>query len=92
MAAQTNVGVLKEVALGVADGWRICLQWCVYIYPDEDAQHGYRFIWRRPESGALQAARGQARLPSLAIAEKLIALARAEGWANNAATDAEDYL
>jgi hypothetical protein len=41
--------------------------------------HGYRFIWRRPD-GSLQPARGQARILSLKAAEKLMEMARNEGW------------
>ncbi len=41
--------------------------------------HGYRFIWVTPE-GNLQPARGQARLPSLKIAQDLMAQAKEQGW------------
>jgi hypothetical protein len=46
---------------------------------DGETQDGYRFIWRRPD-GSLQAARGQARIPSIGDAEKLIQMARSGGW------------
>jgi hypothetical protein len=64
--------------------WMLCFQWCRYLY-DEDGmedENGYRFIWKRPkkEGGSLQAARGQARIPSIAVIEKLIAKAKEEGW------------
>lgn len=41
--------------------------------------NGYRFIWRRPD-GSLQPARGQARIPSIAVIDELIRNARNEGW------------
>ena len=59
--------------------WVLCLQWCRYMYDDGNMEHGYRFIWRRP-NGSLQPARGQARIVSLKNAERLIAKARNEGW------------
>jgi hypothetical protein len=62
--------------------WVLHLQWCRYLYDDGNMEYGYRFIWRRPESGALQPARGQARIPTLKDAETLIAAARSEGWGN----------
>ena len=63
--------------------WVLHLQWCRYFYDDGNMQHGYRFIWRRPESGALQPARGQARIVSLEDAERLIEMARNEGWGDH---------
>ena len=80
----------KEVQTTAPDGYRLCLQWCRYIYDDGTMQEGYRFIWRRPD-GSLQAARGQARLPSLALAEQLISEARRRGWGDEVAEDAEGY-
>lgn len=59
--------------------WVLCLQWCRYLYDDGNMEHGYRFIWRRP-NGSLQPARGQARIVSLKDAEKLMEMARNEGW------------
>ena len=73
------------------NGWVLCFQWCEYKYTDGTKQHGYRFIWRRPATngkrGALQAARGQARIPSIAEAEKLMAKAKAAKWGDK--TDAD---
>ena len=40
---------------------------------------GYRFIWYRPD-GSLQAARGQARLPSIRLIKELTKRAESEGW------------
>jgi hypothetical protein len=47
-------------------------------------EYGYRFIWKRPpsEGSSLQAARGQARIPSVRVLEQLVAQARAGGWAD----------
>jgi hypothetical protein len=58
-------------------------QWCRYLYDNgEEPQYGYRFIWRRPndDGGGLQAARGQARIPSVAIIEQFVAKAKKAGW------------
>lgn len=59
--------------------WSLHLQWCLYVYEDGTSEHGYRYIWRRPD-GSLQPARGQARIPSIAEMEKLIRRAKKEGW------------
>ena len=45
---------------------------------DDETQFGYRYIWTRPD-GALQVARGQARIPSLAVCKALMDKATAEG-------------
>lgn len=76
----STVAIHREVHLGDEGSWRLCFQWCTYTYddgsPDED---GYRFIWRRPD-GSLQAARGQARIPSTADILELLHLAARAGW------------
>lgn len=71
----------KEVRLGQPNDWQLCFQWCEYIYENEENERefGYRFIWRRPD-GSLQAARGQARIPSLADMNELLRLAKEAGW------------
>jgi hypothetical protein len=76
-----NVEILEEVQAKktVHGGWRLCFQWCQYHYDDGNKQHGYRFIWRRP-NGNLQAGRGQARLPSIPIAAELMEIAKSQGW------------
>lgn len=74
-----RVQVVNETPKGKPDDWQLRLQWCRYMYDDGGMEHGYRFIWVRPE-GTLQAARGQARIPSRAVAEGLFKQARAEGW------------
>lgn len=79
-----RVQVIKEVEhdFGNPDQWVLLLQWCLYIFDDGESQKGYRFIWRRPkaEGRSLQAARGQARIPSLKIAKALMKKAEQEGW------------
>ena len=69
--------------------WTLWFQWCRYFYDDGGMEYGYRFIWRRPQSedGSLQAARGQARIPSVAVLERLVAQARASGWGDYDAND-----
>lgn len=62
--------------------WRLWLQWVQYMHGTGEVENGYRFIWRRPD-GSLQAARGQARIPSLGDVETLCNLARAGGWGDN---------
>lgn len=76
----STVSVHKEVFLGKEGSWRLCFQWCTYAYDDGSPdESGYRFIWRRPD-GSLQAARGQARIPSIADIHELMQLAAREGW------------
>jgi hypothetical protein len=85
-----RVHVIHEVSTGDelqhAAGWYLCLQWCVYLLDDGGPQYGYRYIWRRP-GGALQAARGQARIPSKRIQDYLWRKAEREGWAHLEAED-----
>jgi len=80
-ATSARVAIIREVqAVPEPDsGWRLCLQWCRYNYSDGDCELGYRFIWRKP-TGNLQAARGQARLPSRRHVDFLFNRAAAEGW------------
>jgi hypothetical protein len=74
-----RVQVLDEVSGDPVNGSHLCFQWCRYVYIDGALEEGYRFIWRRPD-GSLQPARGQARIPSIEIARKLMDKAVAEGW------------
>ncbi|MCG0276641.1 MAG: hypothetical protein L5655_10915 [Thermosediminibacteraceae bacterium] len=76
---QTRVFVMNEVSYALDNGWTLCLQKCRYIHGDGTIEEGYRFIWKDKE-GRLQAHRGQARIPSLAIAQKLIEKAIEAGW------------
>ncbi len=82
MAVNGRVQVLNEVVTGPADNWRLCFQRVRYIYDDATIQDGYRFIWRRPDN-SLQAARGQARLPSVRVATDLMAEATRQGWGSH---------
>jgi len=81
----TRVQIINEANTGnakVTGHWELCFQWCQYVHDDGENEMGYRFIWRRP-NGALQAARGQARIPSMANAMELMTVAMKEGWGNN---------
>jgi hypothetical protein len=84
---RSNVEVLHDTydAISSPGEWQLCYQWCHWHYwktptgtPIGDAW-GYRFIWRHP-NGRLQAARGQARLPSSRAIMALMAQAHQEGW------------
>ena len=77
-----RVQVIQEAVHGYPGEWRLCFQWCRYIFSNGEMQEGYRFIWRRPD-GSLQAARGQARIPSIRVAGELIKAAEVEGWGQN---------
>jgi hypothetical protein len=74
-----RVQVIQEAVHGVPDDWRLCFQWCRYILSNGEMEEGYRFIWRRSD-GSLQAARGQARIPSIKVARELMKAAEAAGW------------
>lgn len=82
--SSAKVEIHNEVkAKAKADSdWILAFQYCTYIYDDGSTQDGYRFIWRRPND-SLQAARGQARIPSVPVALKLIGEAVKRGWAIN---------
>ncbi len=83
MAKQTRVVVLNETSLKDFDNdWTLYFQYCRYEYSNDTEQLGYRFIWRRPD-GRLQAARGQARIPSIADIQELTAKAIREGWGSH---------
>jgi hypothetical protein len=74
------VKILKEVMINKPGNWQLCFHWCEYHYDNTPiTEDGYRFIWRRP-NGNLQAARGQARIPSWNEMNQLFALARSAGW------------
>lgn len=76
------VTINHEVPKNRVNGWQLCFQHCVFHYDDNSQEEGYRFIWRRPD-GSLQAARGQARIPSKNAMENLIAQAILAGWFNH---------
>jgi hypothetical protein len=75
----SRIQVINETSQTDPGNWELYLQWGRYIYDDGSMEHGYRFIWKRPD-GSLQPARGQARIPSLKVAQKLIEQAKSEGW------------
>ena len=78
-----RVKVIKEVRTAdpqESGKWELAFQWCQYINQDDGSNyHGYRFIWYRAD-GSLQAARGQARLPSIRLIRELTERAESEGW------------
>ncbi|HXM42962.1 MAG TPA: hypothetical protein VN924_17040 [Bryobacteraceae bacterium] len=88
-----RVQVINETTDNTTDPkpveWTLWFQWCRYFYDDSTMEYGYRFIWKRPQSegGSLQAARGQARIPSIALLERLVGQARAAGWGEYNADD-----
>jgi len=74
------VKILNEVPGEQANSeWQLCFHECRYHYDDGSTEDGYRFIWRRPD-GSLQAARGQARIPSAGALFDLLRQAEAAGW------------
>ena len=77
--AQCRVHVLKSTEKKQTSGWTLCFQWCSYNYGNGVQESGYRFIWKRPD-GKLQAARGQARIPTITLAEEMLEQAKREGW------------
>jgi hypothetical protein len=77
--AQTRIHIFNSVTDGNEGEFRLCFQRCRYFFADGKKEDGFRFIWMR-DDGSLQAARGQARIPSVAHAHKLIKLAKDAGW------------
>jgi hypothetical protein len=69
---------LRETTIHPQGDWALWFQWCRYDL-DDGIQYGYRFIWKRKD-GSLQAARGQARIPTIADARELLKNAEAAGW------------
>lgn len=85
--AQARVQILNEAMSDEGGGWHLCFQWCRYLYENNEIQHGYRFIWRKPPHGNIQPARGQARIPSLAKLKTLTDQAEREGWGGHDGDD-----
>lgn len=77
--ASASVEVHKEVQYPADGGWKLCFQCVTYHYDDRDDENGYRFIWRRHDD-SLQAARGQARIPSASVLRELVSKAEKAGW------------
>lgn len=78
---QARVVVLNSIEKDMGGDWILCFQYCRYHITPKDEREGYRFIWKKP-GGQLQAARGQARIPSIADALELISKAMRSGWGN----------
>lgn len=74
-----RVQIKNEVPKNRIEDWQLCFQKCIYNYDDGTTEEGFRFIWRRP-NGSLQAARGQARIPSKYAMDYLLKQAAEEGW------------
>ncbi len=79
---QTRVHIFNSVTDGEPGQYRLCFQRCRYFFADGDPEDGFRFIWQR-DDGTLQAARGQARIPSIQHAQKLIQMAQDAGWGHH---------
>ena len=78
----TRIQVLNNVEVEAGeDGYKLCFQWCRYVYGNNTLDYGYRFIWKNP-TGGLMAHRGQARIQSLSLMMKLVNLAIEGGWGN----------
>lgn len=87
----TKVVMLDEVRdQPTSTGRVLCLQRCRYMQP-EGPREGFRFMWR-DENGGLIAQRGQARIPSLAVARKLMAMAEQAGWGDYVSEESNDWL
>jgi hypothetical protein len=78
---QTRVVIRDEIRQPTArqGEWCLAFQKVRYIYASGDLEDGYRFIWYRAD-GSLQAARGQARIGSVADALWFIQQAVERGW------------
>ena len=75
-----RIKVKEEIPEKIIDGTNhLYFQKVEYHYSNEIVEQGYRFIWRR-EDGSLRAARGQACISTLDVAENLIKQAREQGW------------
>lgn len=74
-----RVQIKNEVPKNRIEDWQLCFQKCIYNYDDGTNEEGFRLIWRRP-NGSLQAARGQARIPSKCAMDYLLKQAAEEGW------------
>jgi hypothetical protein len=78
----TRVQVLNNTEMDEGGEYKLCFQWCRYIYGDNTTpDYGYRFIWKTPQ-GKLLAHRGQARIKSIAKLNQLVDTAIKEGWGN----------
>jgi hypothetical protein len=78
MARVQVIGEIQKDDFKKGD-WNLVFQKGRYLYDDGLMEEGYRFIWRR-EDGSLQAARGQARIPTIAEIEFFVQEAKSRGW------------
>lgn len=68
----TRVRVLREVSSKLEDGDSLCLQQVFYDYSgNNEGDLAFRFIRKGP-TGNLKAQRGQAAIPNLTLAARLI--------------------
>ena len=74
-----HVMIHHEVSVGRTGKWKLCFQYCTYMYGSGASQRGYRFMYRKP-NGHLQGARGQARIPDTGVMLRLMSKAAAAGW------------
>ena len=75
-----RVDVIREVRSGGIGKWQLCFDWARYRMDDGGVQYGDRFVWRRPNDGSIQAARGQARIGSIREGRDLMKAAEDAGW------------
>lgn len=77
---KSRVNIIKEVPKNINfPDWKLCFQWCEYVYEDGTNEFGYRFIWR-DDINHLRPQRGQARIPSFMEMQILLDEARKDGW------------
>lgn len=83
--ARTYVKIINECKRFYKDkeGEKVlCFQYCQYNFAGGETYDGYRFIWRKPD-GKLQAARGQAMIPSIEVMHSMINEASSKGWGHH---------
>ena len=76
---KSRVKIIKEVPKNIIHkDWKLCFQWCQYIYENGTSEFGYRFIWR-DELNRLRPQRGQARIPTFKEMDTLLDEAKIDG-------------
>lgn len=78
MAGNSRFHPIKEAVRQMEGPRKLRLQWGLYTLRNGELIYGYRFVWS--QDGVLESSRGQARLPSLAVAYELMEQAKMEGW------------
>ena len=77
---KSRVKIIKEVPKNIIHkDWKLCFQWCQYIYENGTSEFGYRFIWR-DGLNRLRPQRGQARIPTFKEMDTLLDEAKIDGW------------